>query len=135
MPGVFDMTNKTDEALGEASGGHANFQRAKKLALDGYVFAAITEQDCDYTRASASAKSMAEIQAWIKEDDLTNPTSCDHHTCAIFNAATNVFHDVDTGRVVFDGDEASGIYVRNAEIAILSDKGAELTASPEEGNT
>jgi hypothetical protein len=37
--------------------------------------------------------------------------------------------------VVFDGDEASGIYVRNAEIAILSDKGAELTASPEEGNT
>ena len=127
------MTHTKDKALGEASGGHANFQRAKKLALDGYVFAAITEEDCDYTRVSASAKSMAEIEAWIKESYLTNPTSYENHICAIFNAATNVFHDVDTGRVVFDGDEASGIYVRDTEIAILSDKGAALTASPEKG--
>ena len=127
------MTHTKDKALEKASGGRANFKKAKKLALDGYVFAAITEQDCDYTRASASAKSMAEIEAWIKESYLTNPTSHDHHTCAIFNAVTNVFHDVDTGRVVFDGDEASGIYVRDTEIAILSDKGAALTASPEKG--
>ena len=129
------MTHTKDEVLGKASGNNANFQKAKKLALDGYVFAAITEQDCDYTRASASAKSMAEIKAWIKEDDLTNPTSYDHHTCAIFNSATNVFHDVDTGRVVFDGDESSSTYAINTEIAILSDKGAALTAAPEKVNT
>jgi hypothetical protein len=70
---------------------------AKEFAKQGYCFAVVTENDCDYTRVTALAKSAEVLAAWIKNvsEDKNFPlgTYASHEICK-YDEAEEEFLDI-----------------------------------------